>query len=121
MRSEHTRASTRTDDDTRRILSNARAAETERLRNIALRENPDLAGDDLAARIRELELDKLRAAGKAGRAAQQHRSDVGAQFITAYPTLLGRLIDLIDYVNALDPTPAPVATVDPEDDPAVAA
>ncbi len=97
-------------DEMRRVLSNARAAERERLRNIARRNHPELDGDDLEAKVRELELEKLRNAGRLGRAAQQRRSDAGAAFIGAYPELIARIIDLLDYVNSLDPDLALAST-----------
>lgn len=74
--------------DTRdEILRNARSQERERLRNIARKNWPDLDGDDLEDKVRELESEKMRAAGRRGRAAQLQSERVGRQWQTLRPEL----------------------------------
>lgn len=58
----------------RRILGNARAAEKERLRNLAIRElGPGATAADVEARAAELQREKLSAAGRKGRELQAQR------------------------------------------------
>lgn len=98
-------------EEVARTLRNARAAERERLRNIARRNWPQLDGDDLEAKVRELEIDKLRAAGRRGRATQQHLTNLGAAFAAAHPELRASIAALLDHIDSLDPTPPePITT-----------
>lgn len=80
--------------DTRdEILRNARAQERERLRNIARGNWPDLDHADLEAKVDELEVEKMRAAGRRGRAAQHHAAQLGKQWAALRP----ELEDLLSY------------------------
>lgn len=84
------------------ILRNARAHERERLRNLARSRWPGLDDDALEGRVRELEVEKLREAGRLGRAAQQHLTRVGRRWNSVRPQVedhlkaVQRLIDSID-------------------------
>lgn len=84
------------------IMRNARAAERERLRNIAIRNNPAATDTELDEAVRQLELEKLSRAGRAGRASQQRAAEVGRRFQEAHPTIEATLTAL--QINCEDLT-----------------
>lgn len=90
--------------DTRHaILRNARAKERERLRNIAIRNHPELDAEQIEHKVRELELDKLREAGRRGRASQQRLADLGAVYTGIHPELEALARSMLDLLNSADP------------------
>jgi hypothetical protein len=86
------------------ILRNARAAERERLRNIARHRWPDLTDDDLEDKVRELQVEKLREAGRIGRANQQALITVGRDYLAAQPWVIATLEQLLTTLRAVGPT-----------------
>lgn len=96
------------------ILRNARAAERERLRNLALAQQPDLDGDALDERIRELEVAKLSDAGKKGRASQQYLARVGRTWAATRPEVEDRLEALLKIIRSsgVDPDEPTVGPTD---------
>jgi hypothetical protein len=103
-------------ETTAAILRNARAAERERLRNIARHRWPDLTDDDLEDKVRELQVEKLREAGRRGRASQQANAVLGRDLRAVHPWLLASLEDLLTVVRSLTP-----ADDQPDTQPEVAA
>lgn len=85
------------------ILRNARAKERERLRNIARRNHPDLDADQLEAKVRELEVDKLREAGRRGRATQQRLAELGAVYTSVHPELEALAQSILDVLHTTSP------------------
>lgn len=89
-----------TEADTRHaILRNARAQEHERLLNLAKTRWPDLTGDDLEAKVRELEVAKLSEAGRKGRATQHEQARIGRAWIAMRDDVYDRLETLLAIVN----------------------
>lgn len=82
------------------ILRNARAAERERLRNLATANFPELTGDDLEAKVRELEVAKLRDAGRLGRRTQHDQARIGRTWAALRPDVEDRLEDLLAIVRS---------------------
>lgn len=73
------------------ILRNARAAERERLRNLARAKFGDLTDDELDAKVRELDLEKLSRAGQAGRRSQLRNADIGKTWLALEDELVVRI------------------------------
>lgn len=87
------------DNTTEAILRNARAAENERLRNVARTTWPQLNEQDLEDKVRELQTEKLREAGRLGRAKQQQNADAGREWITLRPELEQALEQLLRRIR----------------------
>lgn len=85
------------------ILRNARAAENERLRNLARTRYPELSDAELDDKVRELQAEKLSGAGRRGRANQQRITDIGKNFQAAQPDLEADLLKIIERLRALNP------------------
>jgi hypothetical protein len=83
------------------ILRNARAAERERLRNLARTKFGDLTDDELDAKVRELDLEKLSRAGQAGRRSQLRNAEVGKTWLTLEDELLLRIEDLLTVARLI--------------------
>lgn len=83
------------------ILRNARAAEHERLRIVARKNWPDLDDDQLDAKVRELQLEKLDAAGRLGRATQRDNAETGKLWKSMQPHVIGQLEDTLALVRAI--------------------
>jgi hypothetical protein len=94
-------------DITHLILRNARAAERERLRNLALAQQPDLDGHELDLKVRELEVAKLRDAGRKGRASQAYLARVGRTWAATRPEVEDRLEALLALVRSTTPDDEP--------------
>jgi hypothetical protein len=90
-------------DITHIILRNARAAERDRLRSVALAQQPDLTGDALEGRVRELEVAKLRDAGRKGRASQQYLARVGRTWAATRPEVEDRIEALLAIIRSTTP------------------
>lgn len=96
-------------DDTRQaILRKARDQENERLRRLAQRQWPDLAGDDLDDKMRELQRAKLDSAGALGRASQRRDRDAGRRWHELQPEAVAHLEEALRIVrdSTAERTPA---------------
>lgn len=83
------------------ILRNARAAERARLRNLARAQFPHLDDEQLDAKVRELDHEKLARAGRAGRRRQQHNADVGKTWLLLEDDLVGRIEDILHIARMI--------------------
>lgn len=91
---------------TRRILGNARAAETERLRNLARVELGSGATEDaVEARVLDLVRQKLSAAGRKGRQLQAERQAEADRVRAGLPDIELLLLAALDHVRSLTAQP----------------
>lgn len=91
----------RVGDVRRRILGNARAAEMERLRNIARVElGAEATEMDVEERARDLVRQKLSAAGRKGRATQTARQEEAARVVSVLPDIEELLLAALDRVRS---------------------
>lgn len=98
---EEADAPVRSDAETRHaILRNARAHERARLRTLAQKNWPELGDDELEDKIRELEVAKLREAGRRGRATQHDQARIGRAWAALRPDVEDRLEDLLAIVRS---------------------
>jgi hypothetical protein len=90
----------RDEDIRRRILGNARAAESERLRNVArVQLGADASDDEVQARAAELLREKLSAAGRLGRARQAARMAEADRLRAAIPEIELLLLAALDLLR----------------------
>jgi hypothetical protein len=96
---------------TRRILGNARAAETERLRNVARAElGSDATDDAIEGRVLDLVRQKLSAAGRKGRQLQAERQAEADRVRAGLPDIELLLLAALDHVRSLTAQPVEAET-----------
>lgn len=89
-----------TEETRRRILNNARAAEWDRLRGEAAKRWPAAGPEELDQRARELQREKLSAAGRKSREVQAARLREAAELQAMLPEIELRLLETLDYIRS---------------------